>query len=780
MRSGLEEGFRLNRGLVEPVRVYAGQLSLGDGSFTIKHMFSNWLKTGQKKGADKRPAPPVAKPKPAPKRTKETAAPPPLPPAPESSAPTFDEKVIDALRPYKLEIVGLGLFVGAVLTELGLLGVTSSGFLQAWTSLCRQLTGWGAHALAGLFALFGLHVATRRLAEKRPYHITPGQVMGVELLLLTALPLSHLFMGASLPDAYAGLGGGLAGWALSIVLLDALGTLPTYLLYFVVGGWGLALVMRVRYGDVVAWLERLSGRFKRWAERLEGHPTAEPSPHPALGQPQRTAKTAEPSPPTPAGPPRRNPLLPPFELLERGERWTPSAAEIAHKKKTIEKTLHDFGVEATVVQHQVGPAITQFGVQPGHVVRSGPDGEFHKYKIRINQIVGLNKDLALALAAPRVRIEAPVPGKGFIGIEVPNSQVSAVRLGHMLDSAAFGSIKSNLGVAIGEDVTGAAVIADVSKLPHMLVAGQTGSGKSVFINAVVASLVFNNTPEQLKLVMIDPKKVELIRFNGLPHLMGKVEVEGERAIAVLRWLTAEMDDRYRMFAEVGARNLAAYNQTIAKHTDVKPLPYIVVLVDELADLMVQFGGDVEAALCRLAQMARATGIHLIVATQRPSTDVITGLIKANFPSRVSFAVASGIDSRVVLDSTGAENLLGRGDMLYLAADASTPVRVQGCLASDEEIDALVAHWRQVLPHVQPMRAPWESLLERQALDPEGKDDLLERAVALAEQYETISPALLQRRLRVGYPRAAKLIQRLYEQGLVEDEYEGGRTQRGLE
>ena len=703
------------------------------------------------------------------------------PPPPTPTPPTFDERLIDALRPYKLELLGGGLFLAAALTELGLLGITNSGLLYTWTNLCRQLAGWGAHALALLFGLFGLHVATRRLGEKRPYHITPSQIIGVELLLLTALPLSHLASGATLADAYAGRGGGLAGWALSIVLLEALGTLPTYLLYFLVGAWGVGLVLGVRYGDVVRWLERVSGRAKRWADALDGRPpttvTQPPQPTLAPVSPRPTPPPTDS--PSLAPPNRRNPLLPPFALLERGQRWMPSPEEISEKKHLIEKTLHDFGVEATVVQHQVGPAITQFGVKPGHVVRSGPDGEFHRYKIRINQIAGLNKDLALALKAPRVRIEAPVPGKGFVGIEVPNSQVSAVRLGHMLDSAAFGAIKSNLGVAVGEDVTGTAVIADVSKLPHMLVAGQTGSGKSVFINAVVASLVFNNTPDQLKLVMIDPKKVELIRFNGLPHLMGKVEVEGERAIAVLRWLTAEMDDRYRMFAEVGARNLAAYNQTIAKYSEVNPLPYIVVLVDELADLMVQFGGDVEAALCRLAQMARATGIHLIVATQRPSTDVITGLIKANFPSRVSFAVATGIDSRVILDSTGAENLLGRGDMLYLAADASTPIRVQGCLVSDEEIDALVAHWRRVLPDARPMRAPWESLLERPPLDPDESDDLLERAIALAEQYDTISPAMLQRRLRVGYPRAAKLIQMLYEEGWVEDEREGGRTKRAM-
>jgi S-DNA-T family DNA segregation ATPase FtsK/SpoIIIE len=399
-------------------------------------------------------------------------------------------------------------------------------------------------------------------------------------------------------------------------------------------------------------------------------------------------------------------------------------------------------------------------------------------KVRVGQIASLQRDLAMALAVERLRIEAPVPGRSVVGIEVPNDDVNTVRLRAVIESDGYYKIKSPLGVALGSNVSGAPIAIDLAAMPHLLIAGATGSGKSICINAMISCLVFNNTPEKLQLIMIDPKKVELIRFNGLPHLIGKVETEADRAVGVLRWLTAEMDRRYEMFALVGARNLNGYNRKIASKKDVKPLPYLGVFIDELSDLMLTYPGDVERTLCRLAQMARATGIHMVVATQRPSTDVITGLIKANFPARLSFSVASGIDSRVILDSVGAEQLLGKGDMLFLSPESGEPERVQGVFVADHEIDRVVQHWREAMPDFVPSEPPWDNLIARYAhLDK--TDTLLEAAIELVKKNDHISTSMLQRRLRLGYPRAARIMQHLFEMGLVDDPKEGGKTRQSL-
>lgn len=689
--------------------------------------------------------------------------------------PTLDEQLIDALRPWLVEIGGISMALLALAGLLAAVGWNHSAFLLGLTGWISYFFGWWAYVILLLLIGVGIHIATRRVADKRPYHFTTKQIVGVELLLLTALPLSHLLSGNDLTGAQIGRGGGLIGWALSEPLLDFFGRLPTYAFYFLLLLAGLAFVFSITLKTVIHWFERTSKKLQQWAYKIAPAGSQVPRrQRPVIGTAKLPLENAK----TDKKPPiiKRDPRLPAYNLLEQAQTVAVDHSEIESKKAIIEKTLLDFGLPAKVVSELVGPAITQFGVRPGHIERPGPDGKPQKYRVRVGQIARLNKDLALALAAARVRIEAPVPGKGIVGIEVPNSEISTVRLGTLVTSETFRRKGGTLGIALGEDVSGAPVVADVTRLPHMLVAGQTGSGKSVFINALISCLVFNKTPDELQLVMIDPKKVELIRFNGLPHLLGKVEVEGERAIGVLRWLTAEMDERYRKFAEVGARNLEAYNRSIAKYTDVKPLAHIVAFIDELADLMVEFGGDVEGTLCRLAQMARATGIHLIVATQRPSTDVLTGLIKANFPSRVSFAVASGVDSRVILDSVGAEHLLGQGDMLYVAADASVPVRIQGCFVSDEEIDRLVNHWRKISPEQQSGRAPWENLIDKITFIEE-TDDLLERAIALAQRYDTLSTSLLQRRLRVGFPRAARLMETLFEMGLVEDAKNGGKTRK---
>ncbi len=621
-----------------------------------------------------------------------------------------------------------------------------------------------------------------------PYTIRPQQIIGGEILLFLLLAFSHLIGGRSLADALNGQGGGLVGWALSQPLIDFLGPFLAALLYLGLFAWAIMLLWGISWADITGALNSASHRLSVWADRVEADiPPLPEEPEEAIDitvtreaeVPART-QVVETDPLVVAtARPRRNKMLPPLDLLEKGSTMGLSRSEIQWKTQRIEETLHDFGLPARVVEVRRGPAVTQFGVEPGYVEKPGPDGEVKMQKVRIGQIAALQRDLTLALEVSRLRIEAPVPGRSVVGIEVPNNEVSTVRLRSVGESINFTELNSPLAVGLGTDVSGSTVAIDLAKLPHLLVAGTTGSGKSVLINAFITNLVFNNTPDKLKLVMIDPKKVELIRFNGLPHMIGKVEVDADRAVGVLRWLTAEMDRRYELFALVGARNIGGYNRKVGKGDKThQPLPMIGVFIDELADLMHMYPGDVERTLCRLAQMARATGIHLVVATQRPSTDVITGLIKANFPARLSFAVASGTDSRVILDTVGADQLLGKGDMLFLAPDASGPKRIQGVYVSDGEIERIVAHWRKVMPDFEPSAAPWEPLIAKFALLDE-TDTLLEAAVDLAKKHDNLSVSFLQRRLRLGYPRAARLMEHLYEMGLVEDPKSGGKTRRTL-
>ncbi len=347
-------------------------------------------------------------------------------------------------------------------------------------------------------------------------------------------------------------------------------------------------------------------------------------------------------------------------------------------------------------------------------------------KLEVSQISNLSRDLTLALAADRLRIEAPVPGHSYVGVEVPNSSTNLVRLRAILESTEFHQMDLSLAMGLGRDVSGLPVVADLTRMPHMLVAGTTGSGKSVCLASIITCFVMNNPPNRLKLAILDPKMVELVRFNGLPHILGKVETEIERMLAVLRWALAEMDQRYRLLETANARDLKAYNRKAEKRGQ-EPLPYVVIIIDELADLMMSAPDQTEHSLVRLAQMARAVGIHLVVATQRPSTDVVTGLIKANFPARIAFAVASSIDSRVILDSNGAETLLGRGDMLFLNPESGVPQRAQGVLLQDQEVNRVIGFWQRAMAQRVEEAAPWEEMIEDES---EEGDDLIDEAIEL--------------------------------------------------
>ncbi len=466
--------------------------------------------------------------------------------------------------------------------------------------------------------------------------------------------------------------------------------------------------------------------------------------------------------------------LPSIDLLDETAEVELSQAEVERRARLIEEALASYGVEAKVVQINVGPTITQFGVEPGwdrkykEKKERDKNGNFKarieevsRTRVKVERITSLANDLALALAAPSIRIEAPVPGKSMVGVEVPNSAMRLVSLREVMESNAFQKLssKSKLALALGKGTASEIVVGDLAKMPHLLIAGTTGSGKTVCLNSIIASLLMNNTPDELQFIMIDPKRVELIAFNGVPHLMTAVITESEKAAEILKWGSQEMDNRYRRLASIGAHNIEAYNRSSKAE---KQMRYLIFTIDELADLMMTKSDEVEPLLCRLAQMGRAIGIHLVVATQRPSVDVVTGLIKANFPTRISFAVASQVDSRTILDCAGAERLLGRGDMLYLTPEIAKPKRLQGCFASPEEIERLVIFWGNQSP-AQPQPAEAFAYTAEEAQDP-----LLEQARLLAKEHRQVSASFLQRQLRIGYPRAAQLMQLLQEEGIGEE------------
>ncbi len=547
---------------------------------------------------------------------------------------------------------------------------------------------------------------------------------------------------------------------------------------------------------------------------------------PAINPDEHKADVAQPKVPTS---PKKQWRLPDHRtLLSSGSEGEFDRDLLVQRARTIEETLSAFGAPGKVVEINTGPVITQFGVEPDYL--TGRGGK--KSRVKVNAISQLDKDLQLALGAKTIRIEAPVPGKGFVGIEVPNEEASLVGLRDVMESKQFQKIgeKSPLAIALGQSVDGAPVAADLSAMPHILIAGTTGSGKSVCVNSIIASLLIRNTPDMVKFIMVDPKRVELTGYNGIPHLVAPVVVELERIVGVLKWVTREMDERYKKFSEAGARNIEDYNA----HRDpgTPNMPYIVVIVDELADLMMLAPDETERTITRIAALARATGIHLVIATQRPSVDVVTGLIKANFPARIAFAVAGGVDSRVILDQPGAERLLGKGDMLYLSPDAPAPLRLQGVFVSDMEISNINRFWKTQGPDTGPQK-PITSLIgddspsgDRRSVIPKGErftmtppsstssedggqrafweetspsnpdnhsagygstsvdekaheDELYEEAVDLVRRLNKASVSLLQRRLRIGYTRAARLIDVMEAEGIVGPPVEGSKPREVL-
>lgn len=444
---------------------------------------------------------------------------------------------------------------------------------------------------------------------------------------------------------------------------------------------------------------------------------------------------------------------PPLSILEDFSEYKADRGDIKTNAQIIERTLDSFGIRAQVIEVNKGPAVTQYAIK----IAEGT---------KLSKITALANDLALALAAPtgQIRIEAPIPGRSLIGIEIPNRSPELVSLKRILTSEEMKNAKSKLTVALGLNVSGEPVVADITKMPHTLIAGTTGSGKSVLINSFIASLLFRTTPEEVRLILVDPKRVELIVYNGIPHLFTPVIVEVEEILKVLKWAMIEMEKRYKKFAAAKVRNIESYNEMAG----FQAIPYIVIIIDELADVMAYAPVEVEDAICRLAQMARATGIHLIVSTQRPSVDVITGLIKANIPCRIAFNVSSMVDSRVIIDMPGAEKLLGRGDMLFIPPDQAKPTRIQGAFVSEREIQRLVEFLKaQNYPvnYTEEIKDIQIASLKKEG-EEEDKDELFNEAVKVVCQYDRASASLLQRRLSIGYARAARIIDQLEAAGIV--------------
>ena len=679
---------------------------------------------------------------------------------------TQSRSALQNLKRFGWDLLGTFLALLAVLTLLGLLGLSRGTLMDSWIQFLRQSFGYGSFLTIIILGLLGALVFLHGAGKRVP--LSFARVMAIEGLFIVVFPLLSAIGGHSVERASEGMDGGLFGWGLAQLLVPVFSKTGTLLFYLV-----LFLFLLVYVTGAHKWLA--SGGFsglinflrgenkQRTIESTDRAAGMEKSPNTKSSTVQKKLAGSEELLQTIPADTGRDNRLPPLDLLLEENLVPPNESRIKEKAMVIEQKLAEFGVPVRVIGFRVGPTVTQYAVEPGFTERVAADGSLTRQKVKVAKISNLSRDLALALSAQRLRVETPVPGRSYVGIEVPNEDNAFVRLKPILESDIFIKDKSPLTIALGRDVSGEPVKTDLEKLPHMLIAGTTNSGKSVCVTALTTCLVMNNSPADLRLVMLDPKMVELVRFNGMPHLMGKVETELERMLAVLRWAQMEMDARYRLLAEVRARNLAGYNQKMRQRKK-PPLPRIVIIIDELADLMMSAPDQTEHSLIRLAQMARATGIHMVVATQRPSTDVVTGLIKANFPARISFAMASSVDSRVILDANGAENLLGKGDMLFLDPARSGLQRLQGVIVSDGEIEKIQKYWQSIPQPMEVRPAPWEELVEE--IGSMDTDELIDQAIDVVRAAGKASTSLLQRRLRIGFPRAARLMDELEEMGVI--------------
>jgi len=655
------------------------------------------------------------------------------------------------------EIFGALILILGLTTVLGFFGAAGS-IGNNLATVSRALVGYSGYLLPIALIYWGIILI---FPNKHGYRIS--NFVGFVIFFLATPLLFQLFVDAdqALDVAKAGMGGGAIGFQLSVICKNSIGLFASFLLAIV----GLVISLMMILNSSLRNFLGLKSPSRSDDDRAEESDSGRQSNRPsffsmvkrrissiAQNRRDRTAVPVVKSEPTTSTPVRddKNWNYPAINLLKDSNEVA-SSGNIPKNVELIQKTLRNFGIEVTMQDVNIGPTVTQYTLKPSEGVK-------------LNQITARSNDLALTLAARSLRVEAPIPGKSAVGVEIPNKIAAKVTLKEILESKEFKQTKSKLAVALGRDVAGVPIGVDLDKMPHLLIAGATGSGKSVCINTIIITLLYNNSPSELRLLMVDPKRVELTCYNGIPHLLAPVVTEVDRTVSALKWTVHEMERRYKLFAEVGRRNIEAYN---ANPSEGK-LPYIVVIIDELADLMVAAANDVESSIVRLAQMARATGIHLIVATQRPSVDVITGLIKANITSRIAFAVASQVDSRTILDMSGAEKLLGKGDMLFVSSDVSKPKRIQGSLVTDPEIEAVVdflkgsgeVEYDDTILNFRPAKGGGHS--GSGDID----DDLYEEAMQVVIRADKASASLLQRRLRVGYARAARLLDLLEQEGVI--------------
>ncbi len=659
------------------------------------------------------------------------------------------------------EIVAVVLVALALLLSFAMFNFGGSLAVSMFTGL-RTLVGYSAYLLPIILMCLAV-----MLFQPSRYDIRAHNFVGFTGIILGLSGLLHIWIDPlmALSRAQAGYGGGLIGYAISNLLLGILNVpaaavlLVSLIIIFII------IAANRRLGDLVT---RLRQMFKRdQPEEMElqvngavASPTPQLEIRGALNVGRRKKKE-EPKPDakeeealvSTADPDWK---FPPLELLSKATS-KPDAGNIKENAAIIQNTLSSFDIEVAMGEVNVGPTVTQYTLKPG----SG---------VKLTKITGLEHNLALALAAPAIRVEAPIPGKGAVGVELPNKSIATIRMRELMETETYKSNKAPLSFILGKDVAGQAAVADLATMPHLLIAGATGAGKSVMINTLLTSLLYRNSPAQLKLILVDPKRVELALYQDIPHLLAPVIVEPEKTVSALKWAVAEMERRLKLFADVSKRNIAEYNAI--KEDDKESMPYIVIVIDEMADLMMLAGAEVENLIVRLAQLARAAGIHLVLATQRPSVNVITGLIKANIPARIAFRVASNVDSRTILDQGGAEKLLGRGDMMFSNADTPKPRRIQGVFTEEAETSKVAKFLRD---ERQPMYN--NEILEQKvsmggagggAMGSYGDDDdpLFQQAAEEVIRSGKASSSLLQRRLKVGYARAARLIDLLEEKGVV--------------
>ena len=686
---------------------------------------------------------------------------------------SFSTILFKTIKRFGQDLLGVLLIALAVISILSLSKLTEGSLSTFFSQWILKGFGWGSYILVGLIGYVGFLILLRHLEQLPKLNLK--RIILLEIAIFALLALLSIFNGLSIDRAIQGVDGGIIGWGIARILRDIVG-LPISALIF------LLVFLAFFVSGIGLWrpfMDALDDYFTRILSSSQftgGVTSRKPRGTGDLSKSQSSESSANNQTTSVSGFVNQKVDLPPLDLLLDTQKKISDESFIHSKAIQIEQTLEEFGVPARVAGYRVGPTIIQYAVEPGFVERVNEEGDVARKKVRVAQIATLHKDLTLALAVDRLRIEAPIPNHSYVGIEIPNLSVTIVRLKSVLQSESFTRSNSPLNLALGLDVSGNPVIADLARMPHLLVAGTTGSGKSVCITSFIACLAFNNSPDDLKMAILDPKMVELVRFNGLPHLFGKVETQMDRMLGILAWAIKEMDDRYRLMEAVNARDLDSYNQKMLRRGHAK-LPRIVIFIDELADLMLSAPDQTEGYLVRLAQMARATGIHLVVATQRPSTDIITGLIKANFPARISFMMATSIDSRVILDTNGAETLMGRGDLLFIDPEASGPQRAQGILVDDREIEKIIAYWQNKAGELQQDHsAPWEDLIPTIGDD---SDKLIEAAIELIKKEGHASTSRLQRKLRIGFPRAARLMDELEERGIVGPSEAGGREREVL-